>query len=279
LPERKDERTASGSAQVNGATLYYEAQGEGDTLVFVHCAPGDSTLWDPQFGTFTPTHYVVRYDARGFGRSSFLPGHFAFHEDLRGLLDVLRIDRATVVGLSLGGRTAIDLALSHPERVRALVLANSGVSGSALVPQPPGLSEVDAALTRGEIADAAELMTRIWFDGPRVPAAVDPTLRAWFLGRTRDRFERLQQFGQGRATHLDLDPPAVGRLNEIRCPTLILTSDLDQPAILDLGSRLAASIAGAQAVRIQGAAHIVNLERPQEFNAELASFLNRLAAA
>jgi 3-oxoadipate enol-lactonase len=268
-----------GSAQVNGATLYYEAQGEGETIVFVHCAPGDSTLWDPQFGTFTPTHYVVRYDARGFGRSSFPPGPFAFHEDLRGLLDVLRIDRAIVVGLSLGGRTAIDLALSHPERVRALVLANSGVSGSALVPQPAGLSEVDPALARGEIADAAELMTRIWFDGPRVSAAVAPTLRAWFFGRTRERFERLQQLGQGHATHLDLDPPAVGRLNEIRCPTLIITSDLDQPSILDLGSRLAASIAGAQAVRIRGAAHIVNLERSQDFNAAVASFLDRVARA
>ena len=279
MAERKDERTTSGSAQVNGATLYYEAQGEGETLVFVHCAPGDSTLWDPQFGTFNPTHYVVRYDARGFGRSSFPPGPFAFHEDLRGLLDVLGIDRAIVVGLSLGGRTAIDLALSHPERVRALVLANSGVSGSTMVPQPAGLSEVDPALARGEIAVAAELMTRIWLDGPRVPEAVAPTLRAWFFGRTRERFERLQQLGQGHATHLDLDPPAVGRLNEIRCPTLIITSDLDQPSILDLGSRLAASIAGAQAVRIGGAAHIVNLERPEEFNAEVTSFLDRLPAA
>jgi 3-oxoadipate enol-lactonase len=264
---------------VNGASLYYEAQGEGDALVFVHCAPGDSTLWEPQFGAFASTHHVVRYDARGFGLSSFPSGPFAFHEDLRGLLDVLRIDRAIVVGLSLGGRTAIDLALSHPELVRALVLANSGLSGSTMVPRPAGLSEVDPALARGEIAVAAELMTRVWFDGPRVPEAVDPTLRAWFFGRTRERFERLQQLDQGHATHVDLDPPAVGRLNEIRCPTLIITSDLDQPAILDLASRLAASIAGAQAVRIGRAAHIVNLERPEEFNAEVTSFLDRLPEA
>jgi 3-oxoadipate enol-lactonase len=269
----------SGFAQVNGASLYYEAQGQGEPLVFVHCAPGDSTLWDPQVRTFTSRHRIVRYDARGFGRSSFPPGPFAFHEDLRGLLDVLQIDSATVVGLSLGGRTAIDLALSHPKRVRALVLANSGVSGSTLIPWAAGLSEVDSALARGEITGAAELMTRIWFDGPRVPEAVDPTLRAWFFGRTHERFERLRQLGQGHATHIELDPPAVGRLTEIRCPTLIVTSDLDQPAVLDLASRLAASIAGARAVRIRGAAHIINLERPEEFNAQVASFLDRPPAA
>jgi 3-oxoadipate enol-lactonase len=94
-----------------------------------------------------------------------------------------------------------------------------------------------------------------------------------------ERFERLRQLGQGHATHFDLDPPAIGRLTEVRCPTLIVTSDLDQPAVLDVASRLAASIAGAQAVRIRGAARDINLERPEEFIAGVASFLNRLPAA
>lgn len=184
---------ARGFAEVNGASLYYEVAGDGGALVLCHCAPGDSTLWDPQFGPFAQTHRVVRFDARGFGRSTLPAGLFSFHEDLRGLLDFLGIERATVLGLSLGGRTALDLALSHPDRVRALVLANSGVSGSTLRPRPAGLADVEAALTRGDTADAAELMTRVWFDGPRSSDQVDARLRSWFVRTTRERFDRLRR--------------------------------------------------------------------------------------
>lgn len=270
---------ARGFAEVNGASLYYEVAGDGGALVLCHCAPGDSTLWDPQFGPFAETHRVVRFDARGFGQSTLPAGLFSFHEDLRGLLDFLGIERATVLGLSLGGRTALDLALSHPDRVRALVLANSGVSGSTLRPRPAGLADVEAALTRGDTAQAAELMTRVWFDGPRDPKGVDPGVRSWFVARARERFERLRQIPKGYATHEDLDPPAMQRLSAIRCPTLILTSDLDQPGILDLAKQLVASIQGAWSVKIRGAAHIANLERPSEFTSAVATFLSDLRGA
>src|SRR5918911_1083992 len=125
----------SGFAEVNGARLYYEAEGRGPAVVLIHGGLVDSRLWDAQMKPLSKHFRVVRYDIRGYGRSPAPTGEYWPHEDLRALLDYLKIGRATIVGLSLGGIVAADFALEYPDRVDRLVLVGSGLRGDKQ-PQP-----------------------------------------------------------------------------------------------------------------------------------------------
>src|SRR4029434_9049353 len=113
------ENAQTGVAEVNGAKLYYETAGKGPAVVLVHGGLVDSRLWNDQMKEFAKHHRVVRYDLPAMGRSSPAPPPFSHIEDLRALMDFLKIERATVVGLSLGGIIAADFALEYPERVRS----------------------------------------------------------------------------------------------------------------------------------------------------------------
>jgi len=114
---------------VNGTTLYYEAKGRGFPIIFVS---GGGILdrrgWDDQFETFSKHFRVIRYDVRGIGESARPQTSFSHSEDLYALLTELKIKRAHVVGLSVGGAITIDFAISHPDMVDHLVLAASGLS-------------------------------------------------------------------------------------------------------------------------------------------------------
>ena len=119
----------SGFAEVNGTRLYYESRGQGPAVVLLHGGLNDSRLWDEQMRPLSKRFRVVRYDLRGFGRSNAEKVEFWPPEDLRALLDFLKIEKATLVGLSLGGIIAADFALEHPERVERLVLVGPGLRG------------------------------------------------------------------------------------------------------------------------------------------------------
>src|SRR5687767_3862126 len=93
----------SGYADINGATLYYEVAGAGPPLIMLHGHLLDSGQWDDQFAAFAQRYRVIRYDARGFGRSSQPPAPFAHYEDLRGLMDALAVEHAYLMGCSGGG--------------------------------------------------------------------------------------------------------------------------------------------------------------------------------
>jgi pimeloyl-ACP methyl ester carboxylesterase len=120
---------STGFAEINGTKLYYEQMGKGRTIVLVHGGLVDSRLWDDQFKEFAKRYRVIRYDLRGFGKSDAPLASFSPIEDLRALLAFLKVEHATVVGVSLGGMIATDFALEYPETVEALVLVGSGLRG------------------------------------------------------------------------------------------------------------------------------------------------------
>src|SRR5215208_6198208 len=92
----------TGMAEVNGARIYYEVAGEGDPLVLVHAGIADSRMWEDQLMAFADRYRVIRYDMRGFGMTAMVDLPFSHHEDLRGLLDSLDVERAHLVGCSMG---------------------------------------------------------------------------------------------------------------------------------------------------------------------------------
>ncbi len=266
----------TGYADVHGARLYYETMGAGHPLVLIHAGIADSRVWDDQFADFAERYRVIRYDIRGFGKSAMPPGPSSTSGDLHGLLQALGITRAHVVGLSIGGGIAVDFTLQHPEMVSALVLVASGLGGTqSSAEMQRADAEVDAALERDGIDAAVEAENRIWVDGPkRTPDQVDPTVRA----RVSEMNGALYRLPEVDAPRERLDPPAVGRLGEIHVPTLIIVGDGDVPDVIETADMLEQGIAGARRVVFPGVAHMVNMERPAEFNRVVLDFLDRVVA-
>lgn len=128
---------------VGGGEVWAEhVAGPGVPVVLLHPGVGDSRVWDPVMPRLVERHRVVRYDARGYGRSALPTSEFSLVEDLVSVLDQLGLEQVVLVGCSMGGDTALSLALNDPARVRALVLLCPGVSGFPM-PDEPELDQAD----------------------------------------------------------------------------------------------------------------------------------------
>jgi pimeloyl-ACP methyl ester carboxylesterase len=269
-------------AELNGTTIAYDTAGDGAPVVLMHAGVGDRRLWDGQMDAFSARHRVVRLDMRGFGESAIPGMPFSYVDDLRALLDHLGIERAAVVGNSFGGRVSLDFALEHPERLTALVLVDSALSGwegSAFLDEFD--EEEETLLDGGQIDAAVELNLRTWLDGPeREAAPVAPDVRARVAEMQRSSFETLVRAYEGSPEPGPVtwaDPPAATRLGEVSAPTLVIVGARDQPDFRAISARLAAEIPGAESVELE-TAHLPALERPDEFNRIVLDFLSRAAA-
>lgn len=264
-------------AEINDAKLVYEIAREGPPLVMLHAGICDSRMWDDQFAAFAKDYRVVRYDLRGYGQSHPVAGQFAHHEDLRALLDVLKIERACLMGCSLGGMTALDFTLTYPNRVSGLVLVGSGLDGfesEEEAAEPPEWAEAVKAYEAGDYERASEFEVRLWVDGPRrqpheVPAAIRDKVR---LMNTIALKNEASNLGKRQK----LDPPAAKRLTELHVPMLVIVGDYDQPEIAAIADLLAEKVPGAQKVIMTGTAHVPNMEQPALFNQHVLDWLNLL---
>jgi 3-oxoadipate enol-lactonase len=264
-------------AEINGTRIAYEVAGPDDApaLVFVHAGVADRRMWDDQMGAFAGWR-TIRYDLRGFGRSGDAVGTFSHRADLAGLLDHLGVERAVLVGCSIGGQTALDVAIEYPARARALVLVSARPSGSPPSAELQRAWEAeDEELKRGDLEAANEGGLRFSVDGPwRGPDDVDPAVRARMRVLIGDVVAREVQATD--ATPQPLEPPAIGRLSSVAIPTLVIVGEVDRDDIRDAASLLVSAIPDARLVVVPNVAHMVNLEAPARFNAEVAAFLATL---
>lgn len=268
---------SSGYAPADGTSLYYETAGVGSPVVLLHPGQGGCVLWDRQFAPLAREFHVTRYDARGFGRSERPDAPFSTHEDLRALLDALGLARTALVGISGGGLTAIDFAIAYPDRVSALVLVNSGLSGYQFAHLTDYVGRLRAASAREDMDGWIEVQLKMWFDGPaRTPQDVDKTARDEVKRVLVEQVTRNRERGHGPQ---QIDLGAVDRLSEIRAPTLVVESALDAPDIHAIASLLERGIKGARRAVIDNAAHLVIIERPDDFAAAVLPFLREHAQA
>jgi pimeloyl-ACP methyl ester carboxylesterase len=265
----------TGTVEVNGAQISYEIAGKGEPLVLVHAGITDGRMWDGQVGAFARRYRVIRYDLRGFGRTALVEKSYSHHEDLRGLLNSLEVERAHFVGCSMGGGAVLDFALRYPERVGALVLVGAAVSGFEGDFEPPEQwDELVAADEAGDLGRVSELEVQIWVDGPgRRPEDVDGAVRD--LVREMNLIA-LQNEASELGEEVPPDPPTVDRLSEIGAPALILVGDSDQPRTLAAADLLASGLPNSQKVVMAGVAHLPNMERPEEFNRILLDYLEEV---
>ena len=266
-------------ADVNGAKLYYEAAGEGHPLVFLHAGIANLHMWDDQFRAFRDRYRVVRYDHRGFGQSSAPAGPASMVDDVYSLLTFLNIDRAYLVGCSMGGGAALDFTLAHPEMVDGLVLVGAGVSGApdeeddALA---DAFQKIQDAAKAGDFDTANELEVRMWVDGVgRAPDQVDPAFRAKASAMNRALYDRDAEMNaiEWQST----ESPAYPRLESVTAPTLVIVGDRDLSEIQKAADTMAERIPGAKKVVMRNTAHLPSMELPDQFNQILGDFLSSLS--
>ncbi|MET1074192.1 MAG: alpha/beta fold hydrolase [Umezawaea sp.] len=256
-----------GTMPVDGGELVHESRGEGRPVVLLHGGYLSGAMWDAQVDVLARDHTTIRYDARGHGGSSTPTGPFAHHEDLRVLLEGLGVPRASLVGMSLGGLTALDFAIAHPDLVDRLVLVGSGISGMVFR-DPFVLEHMGRFGTAGGVDGQVELVLRTWVDGPhRTPGEVDPGVRE------RCRELVLAHFARPRKSAATAFG-AIGRLAELTAPTLLLVGELDSSDIHGAADLVVREAPSARKVVVPGAGHLVNLDRPEEFDRLVADFLS-----
>jgi pimeloyl-ACP methyl ester carboxylesterase len=267
----------SGFAGIDNARIYYETAGEGIPFVMIHAGVADSRQWNNEFAAFSRSYQVIRYDMRGYGKSEPVEGEFSHMGDLVSLLDHLQLhDPIIVMGCSMGGGIAMDFALTHPARVRALIMVGSGPSGLELdVERPAKFAEVEKAFDAGDMDRVAELETQIWFDGTdRTPEQVNPDMRALLYEMNRLALtHEARQLGKRLP---NTQTPAFDRLSDLDLPVLIVVGSHDTPYILAAADYMTEKITSARKVVIEDAAHLPNMDQPHEFQGIVKEFLESL---
>lgn len=264
----------AGYAEVNGARLYYEVAGEGHPLVLIHAAIADNRMWNGQFSEFAKHYRVLRYDMRGFGKSVMVDGQYSDTGDLFALLNFLGMDKAYLLGCSMGGSTALDLTLEHPAMVDVLVMEASGIRGIKFNGEYPALEdELEAALKAGDIARSAELAARIFLAGEgRTLEQIDPALLASFMDMVTIALNNEKR--RDEHTMPPPEPPTATRLSEMHIPLLYIYGNRDEPVIIHIAKTLAQQIPGIQVAMMPGTAHLPSMEQPEEFNRIVLDFLD-----
>lgn len=257
-----------------GADLFVTDAGDGEAVVFLHAGVSDQRMWRAQMIHFALTHHVVAYDRRGFGQTRCGTEAVPMVDDLIALLDHLKIGKATLVGCSQGGRIAVDTALAHPDRVAALGLIASSISGAPLPDHYPAdiqalRDQLEAAEAAGDLAAMNALEAHLWLDGPQSSEGrVSGITRTLFLDMNGIA---LRHPPIPAAAEPD---PAYDRLTQIACPTLILSGALDFPHITARSAYLAEVIPGARHIPLPHVAHLAPLEAPTMVNEALTNLMS-----
>lgn len=245
-------------------SIFYETAGSGATLVFIHDGLLHGDVWNDQIPYFSQDFRVIRYDRRGFGRSSPATGSYTHLGDLKVLFEQLQIESAILVACSSGGALAIDFTLESPEKVDALVLVGAVVGG---------FSYSDHMRTRGG----------------HIPESFENDMEENLYYVTDDPYLIYEQNTEARQTAVDLltafphrihrrpefvrpDIPPSRRLNEVEVPTLILVGEFDIPDVHAVSGALSNGIPGSRRMIIPDSGHLIPMEQAALFNQTLLDF-------
>jgi 3-oxoadipate enol-lactonase len=256
---------------VNGVALAYDDEGQGPPLLLLHAGIADRSMWDDVVPMLTDRFRVIRFDLRGYGQTPLPDGPFVYASDAAELLTALGIERAHLVGVSMGGHVALDLALARPEMVDRLVLVGAGIDGwQHDATLAAAWQEEEAAFERGDLDEAAWINVRTWLDGPtRREEDVPKALRRRVFEMQRAAFEQENPAATGGW----LMPSRRERLGDVTAPTLVLVGALDQRDFRRIARFLAAEIPGALFEELPAVAHLPPLERPEAFARAIIAFL------
>ena len=264
----------SGLAAINNAHIYYETAGEGPPLVMIHAGVADSRQWNNEFAHFADRFRVIRYDLRGYGRSEPVVGEFSHLADLIALLDYLEAaEPALLMGCSMGGGVAINFALTRPLQTTGLILVGSGPPGLELdTPTPAKFAAAEQAYHAGKFDLLAEIETQIWFDGVgRTPDQVNQRMRRLAYEMNR---QALAHYAKKLGQQLpDTEIIAADEISALPTPTLIIVGAHDIPYTHAAADYMLTRLPSARKALIADAAHLSNMDQPEEFRRLVTEFL------
>jgi 3-oxoadipate enol-lactonase len=256
--------------KVDQGYLAYEARGKGSPIVLIHGFTFDMRTWDAQVDVLSQFFQVVRYDLRGFGKSSLPTGPYSHVEDLRVLLEFLSLSAPALVGLSLGANIALTYALGNPDAVRALVLASPGLPGFVWSEDRPP----DAAAAVAE-SHGVEAARRFWLDHQLFAS----------VRRSQAAFARVRKMVQDysgwhwRNANPTTQAAVIDRLPECATPTLVMSGCLDVPGYRQIATKLSHEVPKAALLTFANAGHVLNEEDPAGFSTAVLDFVRRVAIA
>ncbi len=257
--------------RVNGVELAYRFDGceSGRVVMMSNSLMSDHTMWDITVGALADRYRVLRYDTRGHGRSETTPGPYSIDllaDDARALMDALAIERAHIVGLSMGGMIAQNLGARFPERVLSLALCDTA---SEMPPRSLWAERFAVARSQG-VAGLVDSTIQRWFTAPfiaRAPEAIEK-VRRMILGTGTEGY-----IACGSAVR---DMAQTTMLLKVKAPSLILVGRHDPACTVEQSTVLHRMIDGSQMVVLEDAAHLSNIEQPEAFNRALRAFIDRV---
>ncbi len=264
--EHSARSTHAQSHVING--LHVEVTGDGAAVVLVHAGIADSRMWEPQWTTWPKAYKVIRFDLRGFGRSSAPAGAYCPAADLLAILDGLDIARAVVVGSSFGGLASLDLAATRPDRISGLVLASIPLPDHAWSAEFEQFGDAEtAAIEAGDLDLATEVNVDFWLGSAPEP------IRNAIREQQRRAFE-LQVGADADDSLLSAD--LGGQLGTLSVPTLVIDGADDVADFRLIADQLGRTIRNCERATIAGSGHLPSLERPEAFDAVVRPFLARV---
>ncbi|MCS7037902.1 MAG: alpha/beta hydrolase [Saprospiraceae bacterium] len=260
---------------VKDAYLYYEVGGrsKGEAVVLIHGFTLDARMWAPQWKAFGKRFRIVRYDVRGFGRSAKAKGPHDPAADLLALLDHLKIDRAHLVGLSMGANIALNFAVRYPDRVLKVVAAAPNIDGFTNY-----TPELFAAFGQvfGAVAQDGwnENTQNLWLNVPLLRLQT-PQAQYQSLIEKMVRSYDGTQFTSPAAAPQYGQPPTLERLGDLKTPLLVIVGEKDEESIRRITDAIVQKAPDAQRLLLAEAGHLSNLDQPRRFNLAVLRFLEK----
>jgi pimeloyl-ACP methyl ester carboxylesterase len=262
-------------AEVNGTKLYYTMSGSGTAIVFIHGWSFDSRCWEEQIKALQKTHTVIAYDLRGFGKSALPEFNKAYShtDDLKALLDYLKIEKVILVGHSFGGRVATDFIFQYPERVIALVLPEGAMDLNDVKPPDKELIEWIVSTWTAGSKEGIEKAKEIWMNGsPLTEALINPKSS----GIVKTMINDYSGWHWKNSDPLTNSPAfSIKKLNTIKVPVLIIWGEKSPPYYYELAKIQHENMGKSKLVMLKNASHALNNENPKQFNKELIKFLKK----
>jgi len=259
----------------DGIRLYWEQSGAGRPLLLIQGLGWSADMWYRMVPRLEASHRVIRYDARGVGRSDVPDGPYPVEvmgADAVSVLDAAGVDRAHVFACSLGGLVALELGLSHPERVTSLTLCCTHPGGTDTVLPDPEVLQLLMSRSEMPFEQTVRAAVHVAYAPDTDQEIIEEDIRRRLAVPTAAEGYRAQLLGGSAYAG------AGSRLSGIDVPTLVITGDADQLVPLANSELLASRIPRARLVTIPGAGHVVFNERTDELCAELSSFLAEVDA-
>jgi 3-oxoadipate enol-lactonase len=273
----KSNAIRTGNIRIGNSSVFYQRSGQGEAVFLAHAGFQDHEMWEEQRKALTKAGYeVIAIDLPGHGRSSAADTNVLLQEVIRICLDTLGVQKASMVGLSLGGATVTDFALAYPQRVNKLVLVSALATGYDTKYPVDSFTRsyfpnLKAALDKNDLAAAAEVFTKYWADGIRKPTETDSSVRGYVYRTTLLSLQNHGYMQWGRFN----DNPGIDRLDQLQMPVLIIYGDKDLQVIRDAAPILSGKIKNSKVVSFKNVAHMLNMEIPSAFNETLLAFLKQ----